>query len=78
MTRQEMHKLLTPDSERLARFIRQDIPLFPAFPLPGAVETTKFHIISDSVDADGGIPLKKTIIERSTKHHVIGLIVFEM
>ena len=78
MTRTDIHKLLTPDPERLPRFIREDIPLFPAFPLPGAIKTNKFHIISDSVDANGSTPLKKTIIERSTKHRVIGLIVFEI
>lgn len=43
MTRQDMHKLLTPDHERPARFVRQDIPLFPSFPQRGAIETTQYH-----------------------------------
>ena len=78
MTRKDIHRLLTPDPERLPRFVRADIPLFPAFPLPGAIETNNYHIISDSIDSDGSMPLKKTIIERSTKHHVVGLIIFEI
>jgi hypothetical protein len=77
MTRKDIHRLLTPDPERAPRFVRADIPLFPEFPAPGAVETTKFHIVSDSRSASANMPRKSTIIERGTRNRVVGVIVFE-